>query len=454
MDSLATLYLKKYGLQDNENEEKRVRELLRKIHEKDSVFCDFPFDYLNSNEQLIILHYIMTSLPERQIMANMKKIDVDRNYLNFIYEDENNRKETEYLLENELSGYSPIQLVGEVEHSRDIIRNPYNNISEVIKQLQRRNKLIIQFYLKENRSFNMIGLELYNFNYIREYIDYVSNVILQLLVYRVITQENVKTSDIVQILSKKIDEMEKLVEKKLEERKNDWINKDIYKKRLDAEFVTNCFSTYVTHRSRFYEEFTIKDILKKEMLNEPTLFGKIQSKYTAKKIFINKEQLDNYKAIITEGQDVNDFSSKIEVVQEFISLMATYGGRDCWPLCLQDLKVYFREIFISKVSYKRRMASRIVKEYISQVKEAKKNGQSIPQFNKQSQYMFVREKINRGYFREKGLSEEYIEKINIEKKLYDLQLKLYLFYDIESSLNFIWEINDNLLKVYYSELLE
>lgn len=51
MDSLATLYLKKYGLQDNENEEKRVRELLRKIHEKDSVFCDFPFDYLNSNEQ-------------------------------------------------------------------------------------------------------------------------------------------------------------------------------------------------------------------------------------------------------------------------------------------------------------------------------------------------------------------------------------------------------------------
>lgn len=54
---------------------------------------------------------------------------------------------------------------------------------------------------------------MYNFNYIREYIDYVSNVILQLLVYRVITQENVKTSDIVQILSKKIDEMEKLVEK-------------------------------------------------------------------------------------------------------------------------------------------------------------------------------------------------------------------------------------------------
>lgn len=68
--------------------------------------------------------------------------------------------------------------------------------------------------------------------------------------------------------------------------------------------------------------------------------------------------------------------------------------------------------------------------------------------------MFVREKINRGYFREKGLSEEYIEKTNIEKKLYDLQLKLYLFYDIEYSLNFIWEINDNLLKVYYSELPE
>ena len=36
--------------------------------------------------------------------------------------------------------------------------------------------------------------------------------------------------------------------------------------------------------------------------------------------------------------------------------------------------------------------------------------------------MFVREKISRGYFREVGSSKEYIEKIELEKKLYELLL--------------------------------
>ena len=118
------------------------------------------------------------------------------------------------------------------------------------------------------------------------------------------------------------------------------------------------------------------------------------------------------------------------------------------PSCLQDLKVYFIEIFISKSSYRRRKASRIVKEYIDQVVTAKKEGKEIPEFNKKSQYMFVREKISRGYFREKGLSKEYIEKVALEKKLYDLMLKLYLFYNVQDSLEFIYEVNNNLLKIY------
>ena len=68
--------------------------------------------------------------------------------------------------------------------------------------------------------------------------------------------------------------------------------------------------------------------------------------------------------------------------------------------------------------------------------------------------MFIREKISRGYFREKGLSKEYIEKISFEKRLYDLLLKQYLFYAIQDSLEFIYDINDNLLKVYYTQLIK
>ena len=152
--------------------------------------------------------------------------------------------------------------------------------------------------------------------------------------------------------------------------------------------------------------------------------------------------------IITEGQCVDGYKEKLEIVRSFISIMSVYGGRQCFPSCLQDLKVYFREIFVSKSSYRRRMASRIVKEYINQVALAHKEGKKIPEFDKQSQYMFVREKISRGYFREKGLYKEYIAKTDFERKLYDLLLKLYLFYDIYDSLEAIYEVNYNLLRAF------
>ena len=169
MDSIVTLYINKFGIRDNESEEKRVRGLVKKIHEKDSVFCDFPFDYMEEDEQLILLHHIMTSLPERQIMANMKKIDVDRCYMNFVYESKKSKTETKEILADELM------------NSRLIIRNPSNNINDVLKYLLETNENIIRLYFREREQLRVLGLKAYNFDYIKEYVDYVGNVLLQLL---------------------------------------------------------------------------------------------------------------------------------------------------------------------------------------------------------------------------------------------------------------------------------
>ena len=283
----------------------------------------------------------------------------------------------------------------------------------------------------------------------------MGNVLLQLLVYRVLNQENIDALSTIQTLSEEANELDRLIEKQLSRKRSSWAeDKNNHRNGLSAEFVSSCFSVYVTHRSKFYEEFNIKDVLKAEMMSSPSLFGEVPREYQAKKTFIAENQLQLVQTIITEGQHIDQYKAKIKTTREFIDIMATYGGRQCHSLCLQDLKVYFREIFISKVSYKRRMASRIVKEYIEQVEMAKQEGKQIPEFNKQSQYMFVREKISRGYFREKGLSKEYIEKISFERKLYDLLLKLYLFYDIQDSLEFVYEVNYHLLKAYYSQLEE
>ena len=107
MDSIIREYIDKYGIRNNESEKKRVRNLVEKINEPESVFSDFPFGYMDKEEQLILLHHIMTSLPERQIMANMKKTDVDRYYMNFVYRNNNDILNQE-IFEEEFKEYFPI----------------------------------------------------------------------------------------------------------------------------------------------------------------------------------------------------------------------------------------------------------------------------------------------------------------------------------------------------------
>lgn len=374
-------------------------------------------------------------------------------YMNFVYQSENSKEKTKSISENELEGYSPISLADEYLISRDIIRNPINDINGVLKYLLEINETVIRLYLQEKMQLKVMGLKTLNYEYIKEYIDYVANVLLQLLVYRVINKDSVKSLNVINVLSEKIDEIDELIEKQLGRSKKGWLKaREDSQSCLSAETVSKCFTAYVTHRSRFYEEFSIKEVLKEEMLNSPSLFREVPTEYKAKKIIVPADEIKTVKSIITEGQHIDGYKDKLETVRTFIDIMADYGGRQCHSLCLQDLKVYYREIFVSKSSYRRRRASRIVKEYIDQVALAKKERQSIPEFNKQSQYMFVREKINRGYFREKELSKEYIGKIVFEKKLYDLLLKLYLFYDIQDSLEFIYEVNYNLLNLYNSQL--
>lgn len=80
------------------------------------------------------------------------------------------------------------------------------------------NEAIIELYRQEKEHFKVLGLEAYYFNYIREYIDYIANVVLQMLVYRVINKANVNSVSIIIALSEKVDVMDGVIEKQLDRR--------------------------------------------------------------------------------------------------------------------------------------------------------------------------------------------------------------------------------------------
>ena len=328
MNNIIREYIDKYGIRDNESEEKRVRNLVNKIHETKSVFSNFPFDYMAKEEQLTLLNFIMTSLPERQIMANMKKTDVDRCYMNFVYRNDNDILNNE-MFKEEFDGYSPIDLPNEIIQSRYIIRFSPESEKKNLEDLLQMNENILALYCQERALFRMVGLQIDNEQYIKEYIDYVANVILQFMVYKVIRNCNIEDKIAIKKISDKIKELNILINKQLERQKNKWITeKEANNSQLNAEGVTSCFSMYVTHRSKFYEEYEIKQILKREMDENSSLFGTVPQKWKAPKVFIKEEDIKKVQNIITEGCSVDQYNKKIKVVRKFIDIMNIYGMRD------------------------------------------------------------------------------------------------------------------------------
>lgn len=310
MNNIIREYIDKYGIRDNESEEKRVRNLVSKIHETKSVFSNFPFDYMVKEEQLTLLNFIMTSLPERQIMANMKKTDVDRCYMNFVYRNDDDILNNE-MFKAEFDGYSPIDLSNEIIQSRYIIRSSPESEKKILEDLLQMNENILELYYRERALFKMLGLQIDNEQYIKEYIDYVANVILQFMVYKIIRNCNIEDKVAIKKISDKIKELNILINKQLERQKNKWITeKEANNIQLNAEGVTSCFSMYVTHRSKFYEEYEIKQILKQEMDENSSLFGTVPQKWKAPKVFIKEEDIKKVQNIITEGYKVDQYNKK------------------------------------------------------------------------------------------------------------------------------------------------
>lgn len=54
------------------------------------------------------------------------------------------------------------------------------------------NENILELYYRERALFKMLGLQIDNEQYIKEYIDYVANVILQFMVYKIIRNCNIE----------------------------------------------------------------------------------------------------------------------------------------------------------------------------------------------------------------------------------------------------------------------
>lgn len=424
-------------------QENRLNHLIKKLTDKNSVYKDFPYDLLLMEEKAELLNFLLNISPERQIVSNIGKDDVDRKYDNFLINDEiAERYTTEFMRDH--PDYVPWDLSLEREKNRNMIRNYSFLTQDVLLELNELNEMIVRAIFDEVNAFKVIGIGYRNLGYIKDYIDYVSEGILQFLVYRVMVNPNINDKHvIINNLSEKLDTLSCLINKQLERKRAEQQKQN----SLTSNILTEYFSAYRTHYSKYYEEIDILNVLMLEVKQDNSLFCPLNEKYLADKDLLSEEEINLSKNTITEGHNIYEYEKKLEETRKIINIMGYYGGRQCFSNCLQDIKVYFREIYISKAKYKEKQTMAIVRDYLKFIE----NGDIQP-FEKTSHYMFFREKISRGYFREKGLLDLYVAKVGIHEKLYNLLLKTYLFYDFLDSVEFVCSINQQILQTLQNEM--
>lgn len=442
---LFDYYMKKFkdDIKDadlKKGEENKLKLLIKKLNDNSGVFKDFPYEQLKMEEKAKLLNYLLNITPERQIVSNIGKDDVDRNFENFLIETDTDIFFIDRINDTFIKNIEILSL-----NNRDLIRN-CNDLEYILSELKKTNKLILKEIFREINDFKNLGIKYDNVNHISSYIDYVSDAILQYIVYKVIINPNtIHIKEIFKVFLEKLDQLTCSIDKQIERKRK----KQQENYSLTSNTTTSYFVKYRGHFSRYYEELDILNNLYSEIKGNKSLFCPVKEEYIAEKILLSEEEIKESFKIISEELSVYDYEKKIKETREIINIMQIHGQRNCSPNCLQDIKVYFREIYLSKSKYKEKQTMAIIRDYLEMIKY-----ENMQAFEKKAHYMFFREKISRGYFREKNLLDLYIKKIEVHNKIYNLLLKNYLFYDFSDSVESINSINEELITTFQYNLRE
>lgn len=206
--------------------------------------------------------------------------------------------------------------------------------------------------------------------------------------------------------------------------------------KIEAEFVPhteraenynifNSFAVYIMYldyRNTCKNYVEIQNLLVKQMENQ-AYSREVAEEYQCRQRYLEeigtKKELRN---IILEGKQEKEerFNSNMENIQHLIVLLDSITGRELSAEYLQHVKVVYREILEDDITYNSKQARTMMRNI---------EKKEIPYFESEREAYFIREKISRGFMREKGYTEEYLLKNKIQSSFYNTVLKLFTSYD-------------------------
>ncbi len=418
---------------------RNIRNLLKHFPEKYElnpfkfeidVFKFFPLNHFDDESISHFLDHIFkfkgeSNMVGNKLLSNLNKITVDNRELSVDGKWRN--FEFFYIKEQEQSEFAA-QNIANKEKYRDIIRrNPRS-----AKLISYNFKIQIANLKKSNNLSDLSAI-----------IDLGSDIILQMINYWVITIGDINFDKKV-ILVNKIEAFLSNFENKIVEI---GIENNL---KIDIADAVTIFVGFLERRNEFGEYVNIINDLMDEEKNDSEFFDAVPNAYKLNK----KSRYDDvkYKEIILEGKYIDQFDKKLEYTKVAIDIFQKYGGRIADVGNLLDQKVYFREIYLSNSKYKVK-ASTIIRKMLV---EFKKSG-NPDSYDKASEYMFLREKISRGYFRETSNLELYHLKNKLQVIVYKTLITSMLCYSYERSLDLLDELIEGLTPLCFcgiDDLLE
>ncbi|OAA87811.1 hypothetical protein [Clostridium ljungdahlii] len=418
---------------------KRLEKIYNNLEDKDNFLSRFPIQIYNEEIKLKLIEYIFNKIEccgQRQIIHNInrkilgkgKKTTIDIDYKKFYsyYKDsDNSNDENAYL-----SSYERF-----ININRGVIRLNHNIIdkinevifynSQVYKEIRTENNILKAMGIKKTRQNAL--------NEVKAYTKLIYDSWIQALIYIIITNKEIlnKNDIIDELLTLQNNMVERL--KEVEKENINKYSKMQFNKedeKLIFDYAIERFDIFVMwmEESSYCTEYV--DILKnleKEMKENQDMFRPIKKEFETTK-HMRIADSDKLKNIICEGQKVYQYKQKLEETKKAINIFKKYGGRNIDEKNVRDLKVFFREIYMNDNKYSKRSkkAIGIMRDYYAQLDSKKIE---VEVFEKNLDYIFIREKINRGFFRENDLSYVYILKNEIQKNAINLFLELYKLYD-------------------------
>lgn len=380
-----------------------------------NIFDYFPLQNLALEEQLHFFDHIMTLKHSKRFLGNK----VIHNLKKISFEEEETRFDALFPTPPKPTVLGAQEESLKKKHRHIIRKDPFR-------------------YQKIMESTSMMGQNIIyqkDFHSFYPFANVVYDALMQAIIYWLVTLPPLPH----QLRGEGLDRVEEVLDSYLLEIKEKAHDSP---EKLDLSTSLPMFVGFLKVRNRFEHFSNIANTLLQEQEAELELFGNISPEFQVAKWQskgdISPEEL---KILLNEGKGRCDFfPKKLQQTRDLIRLFQHFGRRNVSAESLLDLKVYFREIYISKSKYKT-TALNITQKIFD-------NEATI------GEQQFLHEKISRGYFREHTPIEFFLYKTRLQKKLYQIILHSHLSYDLTTACQGLDRLTQTMLPLAIDPYLE